>query len=206
MNFGDRWDSHRSLLRNNKHTNTELQSDWNKYGGDNFEFAVIESVDNKYLLNDLEIKYVDAYTQQGLCYNINPGGTGIGKHLTESAKRKIGEKNRINMTGKKVSEETKKKMSESQRNRVWTDEQRKAASEKSRLCNTGRKRSQETKELLRKINQDNPPSAKLTPDDVRAIRQKKKDGAKLTELAEEYSTSATYISAIVHKRRWSHID
>lgn len=109
MNFGDRWDSHRSLLRNNKHTNTELQSDWNKYGGDNFEFAVIESVDNKSLLNDLEIKYVDAYTQQGLCYNINPGGTGVGKHLTESAKRKIGEKNRINMTGKKVSEETKKK-------------------------------------------------------------------------------------------------
>ena len=42
MNFGDRWDSHKSLLRNGKHFNLYLQRAWNKYGEINFEFIIIE--------------------------------------------------------------------------------------------------------------------------------------------------------------------
>lgn len=32
MNFGDRWDNHKALLRNGKHDNKHLQNAWNKYG------------------------------------------------------------------------------------------------------------------------------------------------------------------------------
>ena len=36
----------------------------------------------------------------------------LGKHLSEETKRKIGDRKRINMTGRKATIETKKKMSE----------------------------------------------------------------------------------------------
>lgn len=206
MNFGDRRDAHFALLNAGKHYSKEMQVDWNIYGPEKFEFAVLEIVDDPTLLNDLEIQYIDAYTAKGLCYNQNPGGTGKGKHLTEEAKRKIGAKNRINMTGRKASEETRRKMSESQKNRVYTDEEKQQIAEKMRTINIGRHRSDETKELLRKINQENPPSAKLTPDDVREIRRKNSEGVSIKDLAIEYQVSSTCIYNIIHRRRWKHID
>lgn len=42
----ERWRGHRNLLRKNKHFSTHLQSAWNKYGEDNFEFQVIEEIQN----------------------------------------------------------------------------------------------------------------------------------------------------------------
>ena len=183
-----------------------MQVDWDTYGPENFEFAVLEIVDDPALLNDLEIRYIDAYTAKGLCYNQNPGGTGKGKHLTEEAKRKIGDKNRVNMTGRKASEETRRKMSESQKKRVYTDEEKLQIAEKMRSINIGRHRSDETKDLLRKINQENPPSAKLTPDDVREIRRKNSEGVSVKDLAIEYHVSYACIYNIIHRHRWKHID
>ena len=129
MNFGDRWDSHRALLRSNKHFNQYLQNAWNKYGEENFVFDILCecSVDE---LDELERAYIEKYRRDGRSYNIADGGEGgafLGKHLSEETKRKIGEKNRINMTGKKASAETKRKMSESHNKRYaqWTDEDRK---------------------------------------------------------------------------------
>lgn len=104
MNFGDRWDSHRSLLRNNKHDNPYLQHAWNKYGEESFEFIIVEecTVDE---LDDKEKYWIKYYKEQGLSYNILDGGDGfnnLGTHLSEETKRKIGEKNRINNLGKKT--------------------------------------------------------------------------------------------------------
>ena len=58
MNFGDRWDSHRSLLNNGKHDNPHLQKAWDKYGQDNFEFIIIEDcgIDE---LSDREKYYIE---------------------------------------------------------------------------------------------------------------------------------------------------
>ena len=50
MDFGDRRDSHFSLLNTGKHYNKNMQADWDIYGAENFEFAVIEFVDNPSLL------------------------------------------------------------------------------------------------------------------------------------------------------------
>ena len=65
MNFGDRWDSHRSLLRNNKHFNQYLQNAWNKYGEKNFEFVVIEDCTISDL-DDKERYYIQFYREQNL--------------------------------------------------------------------------------------------------------------------------------------------
>lgn len=208
MNFGDRWDSHRAFLRAGKHSNQLLQEDWSKYGEGAFEFAVVEHIDGLDEVNCAERKYIAEYKSLGLAYNVADGGDAphnLGKHLSPETKRKIGEKNRVNMLGRKASDETRAKMSAAQRNRAWTDEQRKAHAEKSRETNLGRVRSEDTRELLRKINQENPPSAKLTPDDVRDIRRRKADGETLASIADRYNSTPSYISSIVHGRRWGHI-
>lgn len=210
MNFGDRWDCHRAQLNGGYHDNPHLQAAWNKYGSDNFEFAVVELCDDPERLNDLEIKYIAECKQTGLCYNISDGGDGgmlLGKHLSEETKRKIGEKNRQNMLGRKLSDETRQKMSQSQIKRFesWTDEDRKEWGQKMSLATRGCKWSKEAREKFSKIQQEHPNGAKYTADDIRAIRRKRANGAKLTELAEEYHTTPTYISTIVHRRRWANI-
>lgn len=39
--FKTRWDSHKRMLRKNKHDNEYLQASWNKYGEENFAFDVL---------------------------------------------------------------------------------------------------------------------------------------------------------------------
>lgn len=190
MNFGDRWDCHRSLLRNNKHDNSYLQHAWNKYGENAFEFIIVEecTVDE---LNDKEKYWIQYYKDQGLAYNILDGGDGLdnlGTHLSEETKRKIGEKNRVNNLGKKHSEETKRKMSESHKGYKPTPEA-----------------IAKTAEASRKAMQANPPLAKLTPDDVREIRKLNEEGVKSKDIAEQFNVTYQCIRDVILGKRWSHV-
>lgn len=210
MNFGDRWDSHRSLLRSGKHDNPILQRAWKKYGEEYFEFAVIEAVNDVSLLNDLEIRYIAQYREKGLCYNISDGGDGgcnLGKHLSDQTKKKIGEKNHLNALGRHPSNETRRKMSDSHKERYkrWSEEERIAFGQLVSARSRGYKWSDEARKAFSKMQRERPNGSRLTPDDVREIRRKKASGAKLTELADEYHTSPSYVSSIVHRRRWADI-
>lgn len=72
---------------------------------------IIEILEDCSNINEKEIEYIKEYKDLGICYNISDGGDGgsnLGKHLSEETKRKIGDKNRINMTGRTASDETKK--------------------------------------------------------------------------------------------------
>lgn len=112
--FYKRYQLHDWRLRQGNHDNKYLQHSYDKYGENNFVFAIVECADNwsddDY--NQKEIFYISKYKQYRLSYNILAGGEGAtGRVCSEYAKKIIGEKNRINMTGKKHSEETKQKMS-----------------------------------------------------------------------------------------------
>lgn len=129
--FGDRWDCHKACLRGGYHENNHLQNAWNKYGESNFDFIILKDCTGWDLefVNQSEIDEISKHKQLGLSYNIHDGGDGglfLGKHLSEDAKKKIGEKNRVNMTGKKHSIETKEKMSQSHKSRYskWSDSDR----------------------------------------------------------------------------------
>ena len=111
--FLRRYWHHQWKLRDNSHDNMYLQNAWNKYGEDNFEYVVLESVEDSSLLDELEIKYIDYYKKNNLSYNMLLGGGGRrGFRMSENTKKLIAEKNRQHMLGTKHSEETKKKMSE----------------------------------------------------------------------------------------------
>lgn len=116
--FIKRYWHHRCLLNNNHHDNPHLQNAWNKYGSDNFVFIIIEVVKDSDLIDDLEIQYISYYKRKNLSYNILNGGQGkIGVPNPPEICKRIGEINRKRMLGSKLSEETKRKMSQRRKGR-----------------------------------------------------------------------------------------
>ena len=118
-----RWKRHVWELDNNKHTNKHLQRAWNKDKKENFKFGIIcECEENQ--LNTLEQYCIfELMTYNGrVGYNKTYGG-GSGKP-TKETKEKIRGKNHP-MYGKHISEEHKKKLIESSKNRIVTEETRK---------------------------------------------------------------------------------
>jgi group I intron endonuclease len=49
-NIKERFLQHKYNLKNNKHCNPILQNSWNKYGEENFEFIIIEIINNTLLI------------------------------------------------------------------------------------------------------------------------------------------------------------
>lgn len=209
MNFGDRWDCHRAQLNGGYHDNPHLQHAWNKYGAEAFEFCVVESVEDVSLLNELEIKYIKQYRELGCCYNILDGGDGgflLGSHLSEETKRKIGEKNRINMTGKKASEETKKKMSESQKKRYesWTDEERAEYGKKISEYASGYQWSEDSKKKFSELQKTKPNGAKYSLEQVHEIRRLHElENKSYTEISSIMDIPRHAVYLIATYRRWA---
>lgn len=72
-NIYNRKSQHYSELRGNYHENIFLQRSWNKYGEENFEFGILEEVEDIDELYTREQFYIDKYYDKGnMCYNINP--------------------------------------------------------------------------------------------------------------------------------------
>ncbi len=121
INIEKRWREHKNSLRRNCHHNKYLQNSWNKYKESNFEFHILEEVDyyGKLYKLEKEYAYTFGYGDPAICFNIGSPGEStpfVGRKLSEEHKRKIsesrqGEKNP--MFGKKCSEEHKQKIRES---------------------------------------------------------------------------------------------
>jgi len=122
-NVNHRFNTHRSLLRKNKHGNTHLQHSWNKYSEDVFEFRILEPVD---VISDLvarEQYWMDKFDSSNDEYGYNICPRANKSAMSEETKQKISrtktgvpvkaetkEKMRIARTGKKSSEETRAKL------------------------------------------------------------------------------------------------
>jgi len=98
-----RWNKYKKLYCKNQ---LKLYNALKKYGPENFLFEVIDtSSQNQLQLDDLEIKYINIYDTMNNGYNCMPGGKS--SKLSEETKRKISN----TLKGYKLSEETKKKIS-----------------------------------------------------------------------------------------------
>ena len=78
ININKRWNKHIGDLNANRHHNLHLQRAWNKYGGDNFEFRLVEAVEDFNMLEDTEQRWMD----NTKCYLPN-----IGYNLSADATR-----------------------------------------------------------------------------------------------------------------------
>lgn len=85
----------------------------NKYGWDNFEHVILKENLTKEEADYWEKYYINLWdtTNPDKGYNITPRGNGEGKKLSEETRKKIGDAHR----GRKLSEEHKKHLSESQK-------------------------------------------------------------------------------------------
>lgn len=81
VNIEKRWVHHKTTLRHNMHINKHLQSAWNKYGEQNFEFIILHEC----IYEDLdryEIYYIEKYNSIENGYNLLRGGSN-GNRFTQ---------------------------------------------------------------------------------------------------------------------------
>lgn len=96
-NITHRWSSHKNDLNKNKHHSRHLQTSWNKYGKENFEFKILEEIDEGRLC-EIEQKYIDFYNscERNKGYNINPNaGSSAGRKVSEKTKKKASDRMRL---------------------------------------------------------------------------------------------------------------
>lgn len=103
-----RFKTHFSLLANNKHKNTHLQSAWNKYGKKSFTYYVLSTLSSQKELDEAENFYIGWFKQLDLCYNIALKARGTGL-VSEESKKKMSESRQ----GKPLSESHKSNISTS---------------------------------------------------------------------------------------------
>ena len=110
VNLKKRWFHHRKLLRADTHFNIHLQRAWGIDGEENFCFEVIELCQKNQLLSK-EQYHIDCSgcADDAIGYNLNPVA---GSQL-----------------GRKWSDESRKKISDSLKGRIFTDSHKMALSE-----------------------------------------------------------------------------
>lgn len=115
IDFERRWYEHRKSLNTNEHCNPHLQSAWNKYGEDAFEFGILEYLNNFDALVKAEQFWMDVYREEGrelYNYGLAADNAMRGQKHTEETRQKMRISAKDRGLGSKHSEETKRKMSE----------------------------------------------------------------------------------------------
>ena len=123
-NLAFRWYGHRRNLNKNIHKNKHLQSSWNRYTQFCFIFVVLEYVEDKSVLYVKEQSWIDKLKACDRLYGYNisiVAGSQLG--LRWKAKSTI--KGISRNKGVSKTEEHKKKLSDVQKGRIFTDEHRK---------------------------------------------------------------------------------
>lgn len=118
VDIKDRWRIHRRDLRSNQHHSPHLQRAYNKYGLDAFKFSIVEIIEDTSKLLHYEQIWLDILftsLDEDEIYNVSRvAGNGTrGTTLSEEHRRKISE----SQVGRTHSEETKRKMSDAAKGR-----------------------------------------------------------------------------------------
>jgi group I intron endonuclease len=141
VNIYKRRDRHFSDLGRGQHHSQYLQRAYDKYGGDQFTFHVIEQCD-KSLLIEREQYYIDTLRPE---YNVAPkAGTSLGvKQTKEMIERKS-----KRMIGHIVPQEVREKISAALKGRKLSYVRTPETRAKLSKANTGKTHSQKTRELM----------------------------------------------------------
>jgi group I intron endonuclease len=219
-NLRIRKNQHFGELRRNEHGNPHLQFSFNKYGGDNFSFIILEFVDDLNILIDRENFYINFYQSNNseFGYNIRLlAQSNLGWSPTLEQRKQMsnshiglqaGEKHP--MFGKPRSEETKQKIREKRANQTSTVKGMHHSEEskrKNREAHLGKKASEETKKKQSQaLKGRRSPTAKLTEKEVLEIKilLLNKKSNKL-EIAELYGVSTSAIYDIGQERTWKNV-
>lgn len=90
-NLAKRWRDHKWYLNHNKHHNSHLQTSWNKYGENSFEFFILIECDIKELLIK-EREFINNFNafNNKFGYNVNdPEHIFLNKNHSDETKKKL---------------------------------------------------------------------------------------------------------------------
>lgn len=220
-NLRKRKTSHLSELRRGVHANTFLQNAFIKYSESSFIFTHLEIIDvyeKSYVLSREQF-YIDSLkaTDRSFGYNMariagSNEGTGNsqeekrkahsifmkGKAFAKGSKRSPEhlEWQRISSTGRKVSEDTKLKISLINKGKVVPEERRQRISETLK----GSKLKESTKDIIRKKH------AVYSEEQIREIRVSREKGMSAAELAGLFKCTPTTISRICSRQRYGWVE
>lgn len=182
-----RWKKHKQHLRNNKHHNIHLQKAWIKYGEKAFKFEILQNVSYAEHLISCEQKYLDYFKSydKNKGYNIR---IIADSNLGIKTRKETREKLSLLAKNRKMSEETKNKISVSMR------------SSKNHFY--GKKHSQKSK-LKMGLRGERHIKAKLNWEKVREIRKLHTEGTYTNiQLANIYNIHNSVICRIIKNKIW----
>ena len=128
-----------------------------KYGLENFTKEYLAFCDTEEKLNWFEKFYIKKFNAREVGYNLTDGGDGIlGRKHTEETRKKMSESQKANYIkenhpnfGKHLSEETKEKLSEAKKDKPRSEETKQKISDAMK----GKHHSEDTKQKMRKSKQ-----------------------------------------------------
>lgn len=220
-NIRNRINAHRCALRNGMGVQ-KLQVDWDSYNETDFEFIVITECNDKNKRNELEKYYIQQYNAIEYGYNTNTGGIGqgnfkylngmYGKHHTEQSKLLMS-KNLVGKRlgslnpnyGKHLSESTKLKISNANKGRVMSDEERARRSISMRNANSKpeniEKRNKRVNDpkYQQKMKEIGVANRKYSDEFIKDVRDAYVTNNDIRQLAELYSMPFKTCMEMVHR-------
>jgi group I intron endonuclease len=219
VNIKVRWNTHKHTLKFNCHKNKHLQSAWNKYGKDNFEYKILELVSDLEKLISREQYWIDQLSAFTYGYNMKPkAGSSLGFKFSKESKDKMSKK----ALGRKPSLETRQKWSLSRKGsnngmygknhteetiQKMRDNRRNTEGENNHFY--GKTHSEETKRKIGDANRGKKLRTILTRDQVIEIKntfllkpENKQWKDLFKELSAKFKVSVGAIKKIKYGSRW----
>lgn len=179
VNLYNRETRHINKLESQKHENSYLQRAWNKYGEDSFIFIVLEYVSDIKDLIIIEQYYIDWLQPE---YNIcKSASSTLGRKFSEETKRKISESHK----GKKLSEEHKNRIKQNRKDYHHSDS---------------------IKEKMSEFRMNKSFGSKLSSLSVKWIKYWKSCKISNVEIAKVFNVSDSHICKIIYNKTWKNVN
>lgn len=150
----NRWSYHINALRSNGHCNKKLQNHFNKYGESDLVFSVLLGCEKQLLIPNEQF-FIDSYNPY---FNIcKTAGNVLGRICSDETKKKISESNMGRYgpnTGKKMSKEFCQNVSKRMKGCVGSNKGKKFSdSIKEKMSNSSKEfcKTEKGKELIKKL-------------------------------------------------------
>lgn len=189
VNISSRWAFHKSELRRQMHFNEHLQRSWNKYGEQSFEFLILEECEEENL-NEREHMWIK--DKKPNVFNFEHDVL-VGGRMSEETRKKMSESSKgknNSFYGKRHKEDSKEKMSQ------WKKENYLGVNNP----NYAKKHSISSRSKM-SIGR----SKNLNEQDVRDIVQRLEEGKSHQSIASEFGIGRTTVTRINSGARWSNI-
>lgn len=231
ISLNKRWLDHKGYLRRGRHQNPHLQRAWNQYGENEFEFSILEEVEDQTLLLERELFWIRELDtlDYDKGYNICLPGKNVGGwKWTEEQRstrsklyqgRILSSEHKLNIQeGLRKARQKRSKLTAAQvqeiYSRVLNGERSTALAleygvSKSTITDITKARCWQD---VSGVPLDIPtPSgskhhaSKLDEVQVEIIKRQLNEGRQMTEIAKEYCVSLQTIGDIKYGRTWKHV-